>query len=575
MQSSNVAFQYGVSGPFWYAAGATVQVLLFGILAIEVKRKAPTCHTVLEIIRARWGTVAHLVFLFFCLLTNIIVTAMLLLGGAAVVNALTGVDIDLAAFLIPIGIILYTAAGGLKATFLASYIHTTIIFIALLIFIFQIYATHKDLGSPYKVYDNLKIKESVDPVVDNQAGSYLTMLSKGGLIFGIINIVGNFGTVFVDQSYWQSAIAAKPSSTYKGYILGGLVWFAVPFSLATSLGLGALALDLPLSSKEAGAGLVPPATASHLMGEGGAFLILLMLFMAVTSTGSAELIAVSSLFSYDVFKTYFKPNATGKEIILCSRITCVVWGLVMGVFAIILQRIGLDLGWVYLAMGVLIGSAVIPIAMCLVWNKCSAKGAIAGALLGQVLGVITWIVAAIIDTGEVTVDSLGNQYPMLAGNLVSILSSGFICTVISIMKPQLTDWSETKKIDMLEEDPNAHLAKQGEDSLEAMNQAFTWTVKYGSLGTFVLIVVWPLLSLPAMEFSKGYFTFWVLLSILWGLVGTITIIFLPIYEAKEGLMTVISNMMAGKSAEPVALPTRQDDSAQGGGHFMEVKKLPY
>ena len=35
---------------FRYAAGATIQILLFGILAIEVKRKAPTAHTVLEII---------------------------------------------------------------------------------------------------------------------------------------------------------------------------------------------------------------------------------------------------------------------------------------------------------------------------------------------------------------------------------------------------------------------------------------------------------------------------------------------------------------------------------------------
>ena len=37
-----------------------------------------------------------------------------------------------------------------------------------------------------------------------------------------LQIVGNFGTVFIDQSYWQSAIAAKPSATYKGYILGGM-----------------------------------------------------------------------------------------------------------------------------------------------------------------------------------------------------------------------------------------------------------------------------------------------------------------------------------------------------------------
>jgi hypothetical protein len=73
-------------------------------------------------------------------------------------------------------------------------------------------------------------------------------------VLQVINIVGNFGTVFVDQSYWQSAIAAKPSATYKGYILGGLCWFSIPFTLATSLGLASRALDLPVSKGEAGAG---------------------------------------------------------------------------------------------------------------------------------------------------------------------------------------------------------------------------------------------------------------------------------------------------------------------------------
>lgn len=64
---------------------------------------------------------------------------------------------------------------------------------------------------------------SCGPIDGNRDGSYLTMLSSGGLMFGIINIVGNFGTVFVDQSYWQSAIAARPSSAARGYLLGGYV----------------------------------------------------------------------------------------------------------------------------------------------------------------------------------------------------------------------------------------------------------------------------------------------------------------------------------------------------------------
>ena len=107
-----------------------------------------------------------------------------------------------------------------------------------------------------QVYDNLVISAKSYPVENNQEGSFLTMLSRSGFIFGIINIVGNFGTVFVDQAYWQNAIACKPSSTYKGYILGGLCWFAIPFTMATAMGLGCRALDLPVSITEVEAGVL-------------------------------------------------------------------------------------------------------------------------------------------------------------------------------------------------------------------------------------------------------------------------------------------------------------------------------
>jgi hypothetical protein len=90
LQSTGVCYRYGVSGPFWYAAGATVQILLFATLAIELKRRAPNAHTYLEIIKARYGTFAHLVFLVFGLATNILVSLMLIVGGSATVNALTG-----------------------------------------------------------------------------------------------------------------------------------------------------------------------------------------------------------------------------------------------------------------------------------------------------------------------------------------------------------------------------------------------------------------------------------------------------------------------------------------------------
>lgn len=199
LQSSSVAYNYGVSGPFWYASGATVQIILFATLAIELKRRAPNAHTFLETVRARYGTTTHLVFLTFGLMTNILVTAMLLTGGSAVVQSLTGVPTAAACFLLPVGVVLYTMFGGIKATFLTDYVHTVMILIIIMLFAFTTYATSPILGSPGKVYDLLVAAAQRHPVDGNTDGSYLTMHSKQGAIFFVINIVGNFGTVFLDN----------------------------------------------------------------------------------------------------------------------------------------------------------------------------------------------------------------------------------------------------------------------------------------------------------------------------------------------------------------------------------------
>ena len=54
---------------FRYASGATVQILLFSQNAAKLKLNGPYASTFLQIIRARWGTVAHLVMMFFALAT--------------------------------------------------------------------------------------------------------------------------------------------------------------------------------------------------------------------------------------------------------------------------------------------------------------------------------------------------------------------------------------------------------------------------------------------------------------------------------------------------------------------------
>ena len=117
----------------WYGAMGTWQILLFALIAIKIKSNCPGAHTFPEIILSRHGKIAHVTYLFFGLATNMLVGACLVLGGAQVNTALSGVNVYAACFLIPFVVAAYVISGGLRSTFIADYTHTLILFIAIFV----------------------------------------------------------------------------------------------------------------------------------------------------------------------------------------------------------------------------------------------------------------------------------------------------------------------------------------------------------------------------------------------------------------------------------------------------------
>ncbi|KIL65155.1 hypothetical protein M378DRAFT_11013 [Amanita muscaria Koide BX008] len=576
LQSSAVAYKYGISGPWWYGAGATVQVLLFAMLAAKLKLNAPYAHTWLEIVGARWGKVAHLVFMVFGLATNIIVSAMLILGGSATVTDLTGMHTIAACFLIPIVVAIYVVVGGMRSTLLCDYSHTTVLFVIILVFVFTVYATSPKIGSPTAMHDLLQKQSALNPVDGNAQGSYLTMRSTNGIIFGVINIVGNFATVFQDQAYWQRAIASRPASTVKAYLLGGLAWFAIPFTLATTLGLAAVALRGDPSMKELSAldvskGLPASAAASALLGKSGATALLILLFLAVTSACSAELIAVSSLLTYDVYKTYINPQATEERILQVGHLMVIFYALVCSIAGLIFYYIGVSMGWLYTFMGVILGSGVIPIALCITWKKANKWGCIGGSLIGFAAGVIAWLVTtAKLNNGVINVTTTGGDYEMLAGNVASFLAGGIIATVVSFLFPEDFDWAATRAINTpvkpdpvpkIPEEDIVKTEKEGSDvksgsiaeisskstqqdiddelNPEHLHKAFV----FASISSIVLFVIFilliplPLFGAQTVYTAQGY-TAWVAIGIAWVFLSICGVVIYPIFESRHALMRI-------------------------------------
>jgi len=224
-----------------------------------------------------------------------------------------------------------------------------------------------------------------------------------------------------------------------------------------------------------------------------------VLIRAVTSAGSSELIAVSSLCTYDIYRTYINPNASGKQILKVSRGVVLGFGCFMGLLAVILNKAGVSLGWMYLAMGVLIGSAVLPIAFMLLWRKANAIGAILGTVIGCLLGIITWLSVTKIQYGRVNLDTTGRNAPMLAGNLGSILTGGVVHAICSMVWPQNYDWSTTKQITVVEKEKTELPAEEFKE--EKLIRAKAWVVKWGIGFTVLIVILWPILSLPAGNFE--------------------------------------------------------------------------
>jgi urea-proton symporter len=405
------------------------------------------------------------------------------------------------------------------------------------------------------------------------------------------------GTVFCDNGYYNKAIAASPVSALPGYVLGGLSWFAIPWLCATTMGLAALAMEnhpnFPtypnrMPDHEVSAGLVLPYAAVALLGKGGAACCLLLIFMAVTSASSAELIAVSSIFTYDIYKTYFNPEASGKMLIYMSHCCVVAFGFIMAGFSTGLFYAGISMGYLYLLMGVIVSSAVLPASLTLLWKKQNKWAATLSPILGLVCSLTGWLVYTKVNHGEITVETSGSNNPMLVGNVIALLSPCIFVpfftfafgadnydyeTMRAIRKGDDHDIAAENQVDLeLIPGEGAH---DEEEEARKLNRAAKVARIITVVMTLVLLVLWPFpLYGTAYIFSKKFFTGWVVVGIIWLMFSTVIVGIFPIWEGRHSMVHTFGSLfrdLCGKKTAPVSVGQPQGNEDDSGSEVQREK----
>ncbi|GKZ72020.1 hypothetical protein AnigIFM50267_008072 [Aspergillus niger] len=583
--ASFVGYDYGVAGPFWFAAGCSPMIVFFALIGISCKRKIPDAHTSLEVVRIRYGRIAHAVFMTLCLINNIFACANMLLGAAAVISAITGMHIIAATFLLPVGVTVYTFVGGIKATFLTDYFHTAIILIIACYLSIKAF-TFEEVGSIGKLYELVQAAAQRHPVSGNQDGTYLTMTSKGAILFGILHICSNFGLVIMDTSYFIKAFSAAPSSVVPGYTIGGIAYFAIPWALGTIMSSLALGLENTASfptyprrmtSTEVSNGLVLPYAAMTIAGKGGAAAVLLITFMAVTSTLSAQVIAVSSILSFDVYREYINRAASDRDIIRASHFGVIFFAAFSAGFSTMLHYVGIDLGWTLYMLGVVTCPGIFPMAFTILWRRQSRAAAILSPILGMATGIGVWLGTAQHFYGAVSVSSTGQILPCVYGTVASAFSPIVYSVVITLVKPQRYDWAEFRKeklgLERLDSDSDITVNGQGSEEQQTRASFDPQELKrWGRIAAFWSIatflghwVLWPLPMYGSKYvFGKGFFTAWVIVGIIWLWITMLVAILYPLLDGGMQQMLQISRALRGRreAVTSTSLPSVNNDSPE-------------
>lgn len=389
-----------------------------------------------------------------------------------------------------------------------------------------------------------------------------------------------------------------------GYILGGVLYFGIPWALGTTMGLAAVGLQnnpiwpafgRSLTMTETADGLPLGYAALAVAGKGGAVAVVVLIFMAVTSTCSAQIIAVSSIVSSDIYHTYVNPTARDRSVITVSRYACVGFAIVGCGVSTGFYYAGLSLTWTLYWLGIIVCPGMVVLPLTIFWKRQTRLAAIISPLVGMACGIIVWLTTAwyYAPGGVLNVTTTGELLPCLWGTIASAGVPPILTVLISLARPEPDwNWNEFSKIKLVHHDDDSastlvadHKGKDNSGNeqkvtvtaleeqdgapshftdaeIRYMKKASWWA---GGLGIFLFLAVWVLWPLimygQKYVFSASFFTGWITVAFIWLWAALLIVTFLPPIEGRRTWKLIITGLVRGKAQAQRGLSANGGDVA--------------
>lgn len=410
----------------------------------------------------------------------------------------------------------------------------------------------------------------------------------------------------MDTAFWQKSFASDVNSTVPAYDLASIVILAVPWCTGTIIGLSARAIENnpvwvlypnTLTTTQVNSGMVMPFVLKSLLGRGATAGLLVLIFMAITSTVSSSMIAVSSIISLDFYRTYINPRASDKKTLQVSHIGVIFHGAFMAGFALMLNYAGATNNWSTYFRPIIACPGIFPMMLTILWSGQTKAAAIASPVLGLMSGLLTWFVLSWHWGGAINIQTTQQQLPGLYGAIVSFFSPALFSVAISLAKPSTFDWRIFLKLDLITEKDTTQssspsIAQSSTDlaatsdisenekrptqisddrktlsppsttpadnsssdlddvvhpmSPETLRHVHRW-LRIASIffvvNVITTLILWPLPLYRDYIFTRSFFGGWVTVAIIWHFAAMGAVIIYPCYDGRHAIATSIKGVV--------------------------------
>lgn len=313
----------------------------------------------------------------FIMIFFIIYTSSGFVAGGKLFNTIFHIPYEYALLMGAFVVVFYTFVGGFMAVCWTDFIQGVMMFFAILIVPIAAIIT---FGGPTAMVTavNFTNPEFFNPF-SKQDGNYFDFIE-------IISLLG-WGLGYFGQPHiLVRFMAIKSASEIKQATHIAMTW--VIFSLAASVIVGIVG-KVYLTNELTGPNTekVFLIMAEQLFSPFTGGLILSAVLASIMSTASAQLLVAASAFAQDFYKTVFRPNPVGLELVWVSRLAVIFISTIAILIGLNPDNLILDMvAYAWAGFGAAFGPALL---FALFWRRTTYYGIMAGIVTGGIT-VLFW-----------------------------------------------------------------------------------------------------------------------------------------------------------------------------------------